>query len=171
LLFVAVLSVSRRFIAPLLVFGILAGIVSLRPGVLDREWGRIEKSGVVLVQNIPRGGLDARRRELHVRIGALTGATTAELSITDDAGRKLFDSRANPHSDSPVAVVPLPADLLERNRRGPVALRFVAGPGFDETNFYVFPVVPWPWSAPARRNGSAVLSPSTGVVSGSLDWW
>ncbi|HWC65408.1 MAG TPA: hypothetical protein VG777_04935, partial [Thermoanaerobaculia bacterium] len=171
LLLLAVLSASKRFLAPLLVAGILAALVSLRPGVLDREWGKIEKGGVVVTQRIPRNGFDRERRELHVRIGSLTGATTAELSITDESGRKLFDSRGNPHPESPVAVVPLPADLLERNRRGPVGLRFVAGPGFDETNFYVFPVIPRPWSAPARREGSAMLSPATGVAAGSLDWW
>jgi hypothetical protein len=171
LLLLAVLSASKRFLAPLLVAGILAALVSLRPGVLDREWGRIEKSGVVVTQPIPKNGLDRRRRELHVRIASLTGATPAELSIMDESGRRLFWSRENPHPESPVAVVPLPADLLERNRRGPIDLRFVAGPGFDDTNFYVFPVVPRPWGAPARREGSAVLSPSTGLAGGRIDWW
>ena len=171
LLLFAVLSGSRRFIAPLLTAAILAAAVSLRPGILDREWGKIEKGGVVVHQEIPRHGLDRRRRELHVRIGSLTGLTSAELSVEDETGRTLFSSRSNPHPERPDIVVALPADLLERNRRGPVDLRFVAGGGFDETNFYAFPVVPRPWGAPARREGSGVLSPTSGVVSGGLDWW
>jgi len=167
----AALSTSRKFIAPLLVGAALAGLVSLRPGVADREWGRIEKSGVVVRQEIPRDGFDRRRSELHVRIGSLTGPTSAELSVEDDRGRILFSSRANPHPENPVAVFALPADVVARNRRTPVELRFVAGNGFDETNFYVFPVVPRPWKAPARREGAEALSPMTGVIGGSLDWW
>ena len=171
LLLFAVLCATRRFIAPLVGAALLAGAVSFRPGLLDREWGRIEKGGVVVWQEVPRNGFDRRRRELHVRIGSLTGPTTAELSIEDETGRRLFWSGENPHPEQPVVVVPLPADLLERNRRSPVELRFVSGAGFDVTNFYAFPVVPWPWGSPARREGSAELSPSTGVVAGSLDWW
>jgi hypothetical protein len=171
LLLFAALSTSRKFIAPLLVAAALVILVSHRPGVLDREWGRVEKSGVAVRQEIPKDGFDRRRSELHVRIGSLTGPTAAELSVEDDRGRVLFSSRTNPHPESPVIVVPLPADLVARNRRAPVELRFVTGGGFDETNFYVFPVVPWPWGAPARREGSRVLSPATGVVSGGLDWW
>jgi len=171
LLLFAAISTSRKFIAPLLVAAGLVVVVSHRPGVLDREWGRLEKGGVVVRQEIPRNGLDRRRSELRVRIGSLTGPTAAELSVEDDRGRALFSSRANPHPESPVIVVPLPADLVARNRNASVELRFVAGSGFDETNFYVFPVVPRPWGAPARREGSGVLSPATGVVSGGLDWW
>ncbi|HET9793354.1 MAG TPA: hypothetical protein VFS34_02740 [Thermoanaerobaculia bacterium] len=171
LLLFAVLSATRKFIAPLLAAAAFAWLVWSRPGVLDREWGRIEKSGVVVRQEIPRNGLDRRRSELRVRIGSLTGATSAELSIEDESGRPLFSSRRNPHPESPTIVVPLPADLVERNRRAPVEIRFVAGGGFDATNFYVFPVVPRPWGAPARREGSRALSPTTGVLSGGLDWW
>jgi hypothetical protein len=171
LLLLAVLAATRRFIAPLLVAAVLVGLVSLRPGVLDREWGRIEKTGVAVRQEIPRNGLDRRRSVLHVRIGSLTGRTGAELSIEDDRGRALFSSRTNPSPESPVIVVRLPADLVARNAREPVGLRFVAGAGFDPTNFYVFPVVPRPWGAPAWREGSGILSPATGVVGGSLDWW
>ncbi len=170
LLLFAALSASRKFIATLLVAAALVVLVALRPGVLDREWGRIEKSGVVVRQEIPRDGFD-RRSLLHVRIGSLTGPTSAGLTVEDDRGHSLFSSRANPHPESPVIVVPLPADLVARNRREPVELRFVAGTGFDETNFYVFPVVPRPWGAAARREGSGVLSPATGVISGGLDWW
>jgi hypothetical protein len=171
LLLFAVLSVTKRLAAPLLTAAILIGAVSLNPGVLDREWGTIEKSGVVVTQEIPRASLDQQRRELHVRIGSLTGLTSAELFVEDDAGRPLLSSVTNVHPDQPVIVVPLPADLLERNRHGPVVVRFVAGSGFDTTNFYVFPVVPWPWGVLAQRQASGVLSPTTGIVSGSLDWW
>ena len=163
---------SRRSLAPAAgIFVLLVFFVAGSPQILDREWGLIEKSGVVVHQTIPRRGLERSGGTIHLRVGSLTGRTSAGLSIIDDRGRTLFRSRDNPRFDRPEIAVPIPADLRARNENGPVDLRVVAGAGFTPVDFYVFPVIPPPWSAPARREGSADLSPGTGVASGGLDWW
>jgi len=170
LLFFAVLCAGRRVILPALVFALFVVSISRFPGILDREWGKIERSGVVVTQTLPRGKIVAVPL-LHVRIGSLIGPTTAGLSVVDDRGRELFSSLRNAHPEQPEIAFLLPADLRERNRMESIELRFVGSGRFDETNFYVFPVIPRPWSPPATREGSDLLSPDTGIGSGGLDWW
>jgi len=163
---------GKRTIAPAaVVFALLAFFVLRSPQILDREWGQIEKSGVVVRQTIPRGALGKDRETVRVRVASLIARTSAELSVTDDRGRTLFRSRENPRPERPEIVVPIPPDLRARNRNEPIELRFVAGSGFTAVDFYVFPVIPPPWGAPASREGSGELSPETGIVRGSLDWW
>ncbi len=153
-----------------IVFVLLAAAVFRVPGIVDREWGMLEKSGIAVRQKIPRGAMKARRA-LRVRIASLTGLTSAGLSVLDDRGRELFASEAQAHPERPEIVIPLPLDLRERNARQPIELRFVTRGTYDATNFYVFPVVPPPWSPAAIREGSALLSPGTGIARGGLDWW
>jgi hypothetical protein len=163
---------GRRSVGPAAaVFVLLGALVVGSRQILDREWGLIEKTGAVVRQTIPRGALARKGKEIRVRIGALIAHTSAELSVVDDRGRVLFRSRENPHPERPEIVVPIPEDLRARNRTEPIELGFVAGSGFTPVDFYVFPVIPPPWSAPARREGSAELSPGTGIEKGSLDWW
>jgi hypothetical protein len=163
---------GRRSVGPAaLVFVLLGFFVVHSPQILDREWGLIEKSGAVVRQTIPRGALARGRDRIRVRIGSLIARTSAELSVLDDRGRVLFRSRENPHPERPEIVVPIPEDLRVRNLQAPIELAFVGGSGFTPVDFYVFPVIPPPWSAPARREGSRELSPGTGIESGSLDWW
>jgi len=168
----ALAGASRRALPPAAgIFVLLAFFVAGSPQILDREWGLIEKSGVVVHQKIPREGLEHSGGTIHLRVGSLTGRTSAEFSVLDDRGRTLFRSRDNPRPERPEIAVPIPSDLRVRNADEPVDLRVVAGAGFTPVDFYVFPVIPPPWSAPARREGSAELSPGTGVASGGLDWW
>lgn len=163
---------GRRSLAPAAAgFALLALLVARSPQILDREWGLIDRGGVVVRQTIPRGALGRDRKEVRVRVASLMPRTAAELSVTDDRGRTLFRSRENPRPERPEIVVPIPADLRDRNRSEPVELRFVAGSGYTAVDFYLFPVIPPPWSAPARREGSRELSPGTGIENGSLDWW
>jgi hypothetical protein len=42
---------------------------------------------------------------------------------------------------------------------------------YGEFQYLLFPVIPPPWRARAVREGSDALSSSTGIRSGSLDWW
>jgi hypothetical protein len=161
-----------RSLAPAAVVFALLGFFVLRsPQMLDREWGQIEKSGVVVRQTIPRGALGKDREMVRVRVASLIARTSAELSVTDDRGHTLFRSRENPRPERPEIVVPIPPDLRARNRKEPIELRFVAGSGFTDVDFYIFPVIPPPWGTPARREGSDELSPATGIARGSLDWW
>ena len=165
-------GVHRRSLAPAAgIFVLLAFLVAGSPQILDREWGLIEKSGVVVHQTIPREGLEHSGGTVHLRVGSLTGRTSAEFSVIDDRGRTLFRSRDNPRPERPEIAVPIPPDLRVRNENEPIDLRVVAGAGFTPVDFYVFPVIPPPWSAPARREGGADLSPGTGISSGGLDWW
>jgi len=68
-------------------------------------------------------------------------------------------------------LLPLPDWLLEANRAGPADLTFVSLVGYGPHSYLLFPVIPPPWSTPARRDGSPALSPATGISAGSLDWW
>ena len=171
LVLVAVLAAGPHFGLAALIAAAAIGAVRLAPGVVDREWGNIERAGVVIRQRIPARAISPARPELHIRVGSLTGATTAQLSVLDDAGRVLFSSTRNPHPEEPVIVVPIPDDDLARNRDRAIEIRLVSSGRFDESNFYVFPLVPPPWSSRAVRDGSRDLSPETGIRAGSLDWW
>ena len=163
---------GRRSVGPAaLVFVLLGFFVVRAPQILDREWGLIEKSGAVVRQTIPRGALARTSVGIRVRIGSLIPRTSAELSVVDDRGRVLFRSRENPHPERPEITVPIPDDLRVRNLQEPIELGFVGGAGYTPVDFYVFPVIPPPWSAPARREGSRDLSPGTGIENGGLDWW
>jgi hypothetical protein len=151
-----------------------AGIVLLasRRGLLDWEWGRVEAAGVHLRQSIPRDALpDAPPVTLHVRIGPPLLPSDAHLEIFGPGERLLYSSSLDAARDRPDVAFLVPAWLLEANRRGPVELDLVSRGVYDDRHYLIFPVVPQPWGRPSRREESPELSPSTGIASGSLDWW
>jgi hypothetical protein len=141
-------------------------------GIVDWEWGLVEASGVRIDQTISARSLPAAGpATIHIRIAPPLLPTHAGLELLGPGGEVLYASGANAGSREPFLTAALPQALLDANRRGPVTLTVSSSGSYDDTHFLLFPVVPPPWGSPARRNGSAELSPGTGVRAGSLDWW
>jgi hypothetical protein len=164
-------STKRRLSAVFVFAGLLAGLAAARQ-VLDWQWGKIEAPGVRLVQPIPKGALPPQGpATLHVRIASLLVPSAAGLDISGAGNRLLYSSDNDPARQRAYLTVPLPDWLLETNRAAPVELSFVSRGSYGAESFLLFPVIPPPWSTEARREGSDALSPSTGIVRGSLDWW
>jgi len=67
--------------------------------------------------------------------------------------------------------VEIPVWLIQENRLRPIEISLLSTGSYGDTSYLLFPVIPPPWAARARREGSAMLSPATGIHSGSLDWW
>ncbi len=163
--------VPRKLWTLLLFLGLMAGLVATRY-VLDWQWGMIEAPGVKLVQPIPKGALPPQGpATLHLRIASPAVPTWAGLDILGPGDRLLYSSLGDHARQRPFITIPLPAWLLQANRRGPVELSLLSRGGYGPTSYLLFPVVPPPWARDARREGSPALSPATGVRSGSLDWW
>ncbi len=164
-------GVSRR-IAVLAVFLFSLFLLARERHVLDWQWGQIESAGVKLDQRIPRGSLPATGpATLHLRIAAPLERSSAGLDIFGPGARLLYSSREDPARERPFVTVPLPDWLLEANRRESVELAFVSTGDYGPNDYLLFPVIPPPWGKGARREGSAALSPATGIVTGALDWW
>lgn len=164
-------AVARRAAAAAL-FVALVGAVAWQHQVLDWEWGRIEASGLRLVQTIPRAALPASPpATLHIRVAPLLVPTTVGLEVLGPGGARLLAESPGQWGDRPFLTIPLPDALLAANREGPVEIALVSRGAYDEVHFLVFPVIPPPWGAAARRDDSAELSPASGIPSGSFDWW
>jgi len=162
---------ARRLAAPLLFAGSIV-FLAVEPAALDWQWGQIESSGVRLVQPIPKGALPSRGpATLHVRIASPLIPPAAHFEIFGPGSRRLYSSLEDPARQRPYVTIPLPDWLLESNRAGPADLSFVSLGGYGPHSYLLFPVIPPPWSTPARREGSPALSPATGISAGSLDWW
>ncbi len=165
-------AARRRQRAFILLFGGLTAFVATQSAVLDWEWGMIESSGVRLRQPIPRGALPREEpATLHLRIAPPVVGSDAHLEVFGPGSRRLYSSIEDISREKPAITIPLPMWLLEMNRQGPVELELVSLGGYGPVEHLLFPVVPRPWGAPARREGNAGLSPSTGIADGSLDWW
>jgi hypothetical protein len=95
----------------------------------------------------------------------------AHLEIFGPGSRLVYSSLADRARDLPAVTIPVPEWLLESNRHADVDLDLVSRGSYDDLHYLLFPVVPRPWSTPARRDGGGELSPSTGIAAGSLDWW
>ena len=108
---------------------------------------------------------------LRIRVAPALVPSNAGLSVLGPAGEVLYDSRADTDRRRPFVEMPLSPDLLAANQRGPVTLTLVSAGDYGESQYLLFPVIPAPWGTSAEREGSSVLSPSTGLRSGSLDWW
>jgi hypothetical protein len=161
----------RRLVFSALFVG-LTGLVAVNRHVLDWEWGRIEQAGVTIRQPIPRGSLPASGpATLHVRIAEPYLPTAARIELLSPAGQILYDSARSADLSKPFVTVSLPESLLAENRDKPTFIEVRSSGLFDAAHFFLFPVIPPPWSAPAQRAGSNDLSPSTGLRRGSLDWW
>ncbi len=153
-------------------FVILVAAARWQRQVLDREWGRIEAPGIHIAQTLPKGALPmAQGSVLRIRVAPALVPSNAGLSVLGPAGEVLYDSRADTDRRRPFVEMPLSPDLLAANQRGPVTLTLVSAGDYGESQYLLFPVIPAPWGTSAEREGSAVLSPSTGLRSGSLDWW
>ncbi len=162
-------TVPRR-LAAVLLFVLLVAACAWQRQALDWEWGRVEAAGVRIVQTIPRGALPARGPAvLHVRIAPLVIPTNAAVDVS--YGGAILAPTSPTDSRRPYLTVPLPQALLSANRSGPIEIGVESRGGFDEEHFLLFPIVPRPWGAAARRDDSAEISPATGIRSGSLDWW
>jgi len=168
----AALGPSRRgwLVAAAIGLGLL-GLFRRNRGIVDWEWGLVEASGVRIAQEIPARELPATGpATIHIRIAPPLLPTGAGLQLLGPGGEVLW-SRGPNASGEPYLTASLPESLLEANRSGPVRLTLVATGSYDDTHYLLFPVVPRPWGASARRDASADLSPGSGVASGSLDWW
>ncbi len=141
------------------------------PSGLGWEWGRIEAAGVSIAQPIPRDSLPRRSpATLHVRIAAPRLPSGAGIEVRGD-GALLPASTDAGTRERPEISVPLPQDLLDANRNGPVTLTFLSTGAYGPNDYLLFPVIPPPWRTRATREPGGDLSPSTGLASGALDWW
>jgi hypothetical protein len=166
------LAGAPRRLAVLAVFFLSLLLLARERHVLDWQWGQIESAGVKLDQRISRGSLPATGpATLHLRIAAPLQASSAGLEIFGPGARLLYTSREDLARQRPFVTVPLPDWLLEANRRGPVELALVSTGDYGRNDYLLFPVIPPPWGMGARREGSAALSPATGIFAGTLDWW
>jgi hypothetical protein len=151
----------------------LAAVLATQPEIFEWEWGKVETAGIRIDERVPRGALPAHSpATLHVRIASPVLPSAAGFAILDSEGRALFDTDHAPFDPAwPDIAVSLPESILAANRSGPVVLALESRGAYDPTQFLLFPVVPPPWKSSARREGSAELSPDSGITRGSLDWW
>jgi len=153
-------------------FVILVAAARWQRQVLDREWGRIEAPGIRIAQTLPKGALPmAQGSVLRIRVAPALVPSNAGLSVLGPSGEVLYDSRGDTDRRRPFIEMPLSPEILAANQRGPVTLTLVSAGDYGESQYLLFPVIPAPWAPSAEREGSSVLSPSTGLRSGSLDWW
>jgi len=163
-------SRSRR-IAPLAALPIFTLLLASQRHVLDWQAGKVESSGVVLRQRIPRGAFPGKSpATLHLRIAPPLPSSGAHFTLSVEH-RLLFSSQSDPDRRRAAVTVALPQWLLDENARGPIALEVVSTGDYGDYSYLLFPVIPLPWSQPARRDGSVFLSPTTGIRAGSFDWW
>ena len=161
-----------RVVAVLILFAGLALATWWQRQVLDWQWGKIESAGITLLQLIPKGALPAREpATLHLRIASPLATAPAGLEVFVPPKKLLYSSGEDTTRGKPVLTIPLPGWLLEANQSGPVNLSLRSTGAYGETSFLLFPVIPPPWASPAYREGSTILSPTTGIARGSLDWW
>ena len=162
----------RRALIPVLLFGGLVAFAAIQRGALDWEGGQIEAEGVTLRQRIPRGALPRQGpATLHLRVAAPVLPTGAHMRVTGRDAEELYSSLTDGDRQRPDIHFAIPQWLLDANAQRSVELRIVSAGSYDRFHFLRFPVVPPPWGSAARRDGSSELSPSTGIRSGSLDWW
>ena len=167
----AAVPASRRAAAGLL-FALLVLAASGSRHVLDWQWGMVEAPGVTIRQPIGRGALPASGpATLHVRIAPPFLPTGARIEIVGSGQEILYDSTRAADLSKPTIAVSLPESLMAENRQRPVFIEVRSSGSFDAQHFFLFPVIPPPWSAAAQRIGSDELSPSTGLRRGALDWW
>ena len=163
---------APRRLAAAMLFAALIAFLAVERHVLDWQWGMIESAPLKIRQPIPRGALPEKApATLHVRIATTLLPSNANLTISGPGSRLLYSSLNDLTRERAYVTVALPEWLLEENRRGAVELELSSEGGYGKYSFLLFPVIPPPWSKPARREGSRELSPATGVTSGALDWW
>jgi len=162
-------------VARLALFGfVLAALVAatfFHREVLDWQWGKIESAGVTLRQPIARGSLPAPPSTLHLRIAPPLLPTGAQLLVRGPGGGVLYSSLEDPHRNRPQISIAIPDWLAASNSKEASTIEVSSLGSYDRYHSLLFPVIPPPWAALARRVDSPDLSPSTGVRAGALDWW
>ena len=154
------------------VTAVLALLVSRQKSVLGQEWGVVESAGVVVSQAIPMEALPRNApATLHLRIASPLLPTRAGLEVRDLRGRLLYSSERDATRQRPEITIPLPQEVLDENWHDGTTLHLRSTGRYDELHYLLFPVIPYPWAAPALRQDSRELSPATGARRGSLDWW
>ncbi len=164
------LSLLRLAVAAAL---FLAAVAVLRryPSGLGWEWGRLTQPGERIAFRVPRRSLPAAGPAvLHVRIAPPAIPTLADTEILGPSGTPLPRLRGS-GDPRPEITVALPDGLLRANRDSDLDLELVATGEYGRFDYMLFPVIPPSWRVPARRQPSGELSPTTGIASGSLDWW
>lgn len=146
-------------------------LTCLHREVLDWQWGMVESAGITLRQPIARRGLPPPPSTLHFRIAPPFMPTNAQMLVRGPGGRVLYESSADPRRDQPDIAIPIPAWLAAANSNDPTEIEITSFGSYDREHFLLFPVIPPPWDRAAQRVGSPILSPATGIRSGSLDWW
>lgn len=150
------------------------GLMLLRANrhVLDWEWGLVEKAGVTLRQELPRGALPYGASTFHIRIAAPLVPAPVAARVMDPDGRALVPCQGGlTAAREPVVAFAIPESLSRANRERRLFVDVTGVGTFGQTEYLLFPVIPPPWGASARRLGDASLSPSTGILAGSFDWW
>jgi hypothetical protein len=163
---------TRQAAASLAIFVMaVAGFCAL-PFVLDREWGRVEKAGIVLRQTLPRGAVPRENpATLHIRIAAPLVPSAAGFRVYGPGARLLYTTEGDAHRDRPFVSIPVPDWLARQNAAAGSEITLESAGGYGPDSYLLFPVIPRPWMARAMREESAFLSPTTGIRSGSLDMW
>lgn len=162
---------ARRGAIAAVLFAALVALSARYRGILDWEWGLIERPGVRIRQTIPRRALPASAPvTLHVRVAPLVLPTAAYLEIRGESDELLFTS-GDARPENPFVSVVLPESILRSNRTREVTLTLVSAGAYDSAHFLLFPVVPPPWTPEASREASPELSPASGIARGALDWW
>jgi hypothetical protein len=168
----AAAGVGRARIAAFgLLFAALVAATFLHREVLDWQWGKIESAGVTLRQPIARGSLPPPPSTLHLRIAPTVLPTGADLLVRGPRGQVLYSSLEDADRGRPEITIPIPDWLAASNSKEASIIEIASFGSYDRYHFLLFPVIPPPWAAPARRADSPDLSPSTGLRAGSLDWW
>ncbi len=168
----SLLAGAGRKLAAAAVFAVGIALLAGARQVLNWEWGQVGSTGVRLIQPIPKRTLPSRGpATLHVRIASPLMPPAAQFEILGPGSRRLYSSLEDPAMARPYVTIALPDWLLEANRAGPTELTIITLGGYGPHSYLLFPVIPPPWSTPARRDGSPALSPTTGISVGSLDWW
>lgn len=135
------------------------------------DWGAIETGGVTVRQRIPPRAFPAHGpATLHLRL-APTDPRSAAHFVVRAEGRELYRSFDEPARHRPIVTIPIPSWLQETNARQSVELEIVSSGSYPSFAYVIFAVIPPPFGQGARRTGSDLLSPLSGIRAGSLDWW
>jgi hypothetical protein len=106
-----------------------------------------------------------------VRIAAPLLPSSAHFQVRGPGGELLYNSDRDPERENPEITAPLPQSVLDANSHNAIDLELVSFGTYGEFHYLLFPVIPPPWRSRAVREASVDLSPSTGIRSGSLEWW
>lgn len=172
---VAISSGSREGRLPLRIgalFVVLAALLATGARqATSWDWGAIEAGGATVRQRIRARALPANGpATLHLRVAPTDPRSTAHFVVRAQ-GREIYRSFDDPTRHRPIVTIQIPPWLQEANARRSVELEVVSTGTYSSFSYVVFAVIPPPFGRGARRTEGDMLSPLTGIRSGSLDWW